>query len=316
VLTWPPPPRHTVGTEGLARPPRPRPSGGRLREKRPLTLLFSSAVDPARWHAYCSNSAFPDVRSHPKHPTRVRLAQAPHGAQRDRPVPGAGRLAGHLGPWPLLAQAARRLVVLEVRRPPVRRDQRHQPLQPAASSYSGLTVTNPTRWTEREFLKVRRLVVDLEPFTFFEGGSQVVNEVELDIAHLTIAGKADFLADNNAKDIFNGIKGAPVASAPQPAPGPSGAKQAFLIKRLRVRVDRITVISGDGTDARKVAYDQAFDFVFEANDITERNFAEKVSRPMGAQAMQTAARQQPELLLDLARERLRRSVTEKLLGEK
>ena len=37
---------------------------------------------------------------------------------------------------------------------------------------------------------------------------------------------------------------------------------------------------------------------------------------MGAQAMQTAARQQPELLLDLARERLRRSVTEKLLGEK
>lgn len=183
-------------------------------------------------------------------------------------------------------------------------------------SYSGLTVTNPTRWTEREFLKVRRLVIDLEPFTFFEGGSQVVNEVELDIAHLTIAGKADFLADNNAKDIFNGLKGAPVASAPQPAPGPSGAKQAFLIKRLRVRVDRITVISGDGTDARKVAYDQAFDFVFEAHDITERNFAEKVSRPMGAQAMQTAARRQPELLLDLARERLRRSVTEKLLGEK
>jgi len=183
-------------------------------------------------------------------------------------------------------------------------------------SYAGLTITNPTRWTERDFLKVRRLVIDLEPFTFFEGGSQVVNEVELDIAHLTIAGKADFLADNNAKDIFNGIKGTPAASASKPAPGAAGAKQAFLIKRLRVRVDRITVISGDGTDSRKVAFDQAFDFVFEARDITERNFDEKVSRPMGAQALQTAARQQPELLLDLARERLRRSVTEKLLGEK
>lgn len=183
-------------------------------------------------------------------------------------------------------------------------------------AYTGLTVTNPTRWTERDFLKVRRLVIDLEPLTFFEGGSQVVNEVELDVAHLTIAGKADFLKDNNAKDIFNGLKAAPAADAPKPAPGPSGAKQAFLIKRLRVRVDRITVISGDGTDARKVVVDQAFDFVFEARDITERNFDEKVSRPMGAQAMQTAAQRQPELLLDLARERLRRSVTEKLLDEK
>jgi hypothetical protein len=182
--------------------------------------------------------------------------------------------------------------------------------------YAGLTVTNPSRWTEREFLKVRRLVVDLEPFTFYEGGSQVVNEVELDVEHLTIVGKADFLADNNAKDIFNGIKGAPVASAPKPAPGPSGAKQAFLIKRLRVRVDRITVISGDGTDQRKVVFDQAFGFAFEARDITERNFDEKVSRPMGAQALKTAAQQQPELLMDLARERVRRSVTEKLLGEK
>jgi hypothetical protein len=183
-------------------------------------------------------------------------------------------------------------------------------------AYSGLTITNPTRWTERDFLKVRRLVIDLEPLTFFEGGSQVVNEVALEVEHLTIVGKADFLADNNAKDIFNGIKGAPAVAAPKPVPGPPAAKQPFLIKRLRVRVDRITVISGDGTDLRKVVFDQAFEFVFEARDITERNFAEKVSRPLGAQAMQTAARQQPELLLDLARERLRRSVTEKLLGEK
>jgi hypothetical protein len=37
---------------------------------------------------------------------------------------------------------------------------------------------------------------------------------------------------------------------------------------------------------------------------------------MGTQAVQTAVQQQPELLLDLARERLRKSVTEKLLGEK
>jgi hypothetical protein len=183
-------------------------------------------------------------------------------------------------------------------------------------SYGGLTITNPTRWSEKEFLKVRRFAIDLDLLTFFEGGSQIVNAAELDIAHLTIVGKADFLADNNAKDIFNGLKSAPVAKASKPAPGPPGAKQPFLIKHLRVRIDRITIISGDGTDQRKVVVDQDFNFVFEARDITERNFDEKVSRPMGAQAVQTAVQQQPQLMLDLARERLRRSVTEKLLGEK
>jgi len=183
-------------------------------------------------------------------------------------------------------------------------------------AFSGLTITNPTRWTEKEFLKVRRLAIDLEPMTFFEGGSQVVNDVELDVEHLTIVGKADFLKDNNAKDIFNGLKSAPAAEAPKPAPGPPSPKQAFLIKHLRVRVDRITIIAGDGTEQRKVVVDQAFNYVFEARDITERNFDDKVSRPMGTQAVQTAVQRQPELLLDLARERLRRSVTEKLLGEK
>ena len=185
-------------------------------------------------------------------------------------------------------------------------------------AFSGLTITNPTRWSEREFLKVRRFAIELEPLTFFEGGSQVVTEAELDIEHLTIVGKADFLADNNAKDIFNGLKSAPAPSAgPSPAPAPRpAAKQQFLIKHLRVRVDRITVISGDGTDQRKVVVDQAFDYVFEARDITERNFDEKVSRPMGTQAVQAAVIKQPELLMDLARQRLRKSVTEKLLGEK
>jgi hypothetical protein len=183
--------------------------------------------------------------------------------------------------------------------------------------YAGLTVTNPTRWNERAFLKVRRLKVDLEPFTFFEGGSQTVDDVELDIEHLTIVGKTDFLADNNAKDIFNGLKAAAGgAPATKPAPGPAAPKPPFLIKRLRVRVDRITLIAGDGTPERKVVVDQDFGYVFEARDITERNFAEKVSRPMGAQAVQAAAARQPELLMDLARERLRRSVTEKLLGER
>jgi len=163
--------------------------------------------------------------------------------------------------------------------------------------YAGLVITNPSRWQEREFLRVRRLVLDVEPLTFVEGGGRVVNEADLDLDRMTIVGKADSLADNNAKDIADGLKG--------PAAEPDPAAQPFLIKRLRVRVGRVTVISGDGAADRRVVLDRDFGLVFEARDITDQNFGVKVSEPLGQQVLQTALRWQPELLLYLAREKLR-----------
>jgi len=174
--------------------------------------------------------------------------------------------------------------------------------------YAGLVITNPSRWREREFLRVKRLVLDLDPLTFVEGGDQVVNEAELDLDRVTIVGKADFLADNNAKDIANGLKGS--ASAPGPATEPTPAPRPFLIKRLRVRVGRLTVVSGDGTADRRVVVDQDYGFVFEARDITDQNFHAKVTAPLGQQALQAALRRQPELMLELAREKLRRPARE------
>ncbi len=171
--------------------------------------------------------------------------------------------------------------------------------------YAGLVITNPSRWQDREFLRIKRLVLDVDPLTFVEGGGQVVNEAELDLDHVNIVGKADFLTDNNAKDIGNGLKSS--GSAPAPKTEPSTAPQPFLIKHLRVRVGRITVVSGDGTADRRVVLDQDFGLVFEAADITEKNFNDKVSGPLGQQALQTALRRQPGLVLDLAREKLRRS---------
>jgi hypothetical protein len=173
--------------------------------------------------------------------------------------------------------------------------------------YAGLVLTNPSRWQEREFLRVKRLVLDVDPLTFVEGGGQVVNEAELDIERVTIVGKADFLADNNAKDIGNGLKGP--ATSPTPSAEPASPPRPFLIKHLRVRVGRITVISGDGTAARRVVVDQDFGYVFEARDITDQNFDAKVSVPMGQQALQTALRRQPELMFELAREKIRRPLS-------
>ncbi len=170
--------------------------------------------------------------------------------------------------------------------------------------YAGLVISNPSRWQEREFLRVKRLVLDVDPLTFTEGGGQVVNEAELDIDRVTIVGKQDFLSDNNAKDIANGLKSS--SSAPATKTEPSKAPQPFLIKHLRVRVGRITVVSGDGSAGRRIVVDQDFGYVFEANDVTEKNFNAKVSGPMGQQALQTALRRQPELMFELAREKMRR----------
>ncbi|MFM2211219.1 MAG: hypothetical protein RL639_413 [Verrucomicrobiota bacterium] len=170
--------------------------------------------------------------------------------------------------------------------------------------YAGLVITNPSRWQEREFLRVKRLVLDVDPLTFVEGGGQVVNEAVLDIDRVTIVGKADFLSDNNAKDIGNGLKGP--ATSPTTTTEPAKPAQPFLIKHLRVRVGRVTVISGDGSAARRVVVDQDFAYDFEARDVTDQNFNAKVSGPMGQQALQTALRRQPELMFELAREKLRR----------
>ena len=170
--------------------------------------------------------------------------------------------------------------------------------------YAGLVITNPSRWQEREFLRVKRLVLDVDPLTFVEGGGQVVNEAVLDIERVTIVGKADFLSDNNAKDIGNGLKGP--ATSPTPSTEPAKPAQPFLIKHLRVRVGRLTVISGDGSAARRVVVDQDFAYDFEARDVTDQNFNAKVTGPMGQQALQTALRRQPELMFELAREKLRR----------
>ena len=173
-------------------------------------------------------------------------------------------------------------------------------------AYSGLTISNPSRWQEREFLRVKRLVLDVDPLTFVEGGGQVVNEAELDIERVSIVGKKDFLTDNNAKDIGNGLKG--TAASPKPATAPASPPQPFRSKHLRVRIGRITVVSGDGSASRRVLLDQDFGFVFEASDITDRNFDAKVSVPLGQQVLlqthlETA---KPELLFELAREKIRR----------
>lgn len=170
--------------------------------------------------------------------------------------------------------------------------------------FAGLVITNPSRWQEREFLRVKRLVLDVEPLTFAEGGGQVVNRAELDLDRVTLAGKQDYLVDNNAKDIFNALK---AATPSGPSAEPAGAPRPFLIRHLRVRVGRVTVVAGDGTPSRRVVLDQDFGFVFEARDVDEKNFNAKVADPLRRKALQTAMLRSPDMMLKLTGDMFLRS---------
>ncbi len=182
--------------------------------------------------------------------------------------------------------------------------------------FAGLAISNPSRWQEREFLKVKHLALEVDAWEFFLKGNIEVKNAELDIERVVIVGKVDYLNDNNTKDILKGLKSSDTKVPSVTADAPPATKRPFHVEHLRVRVGHIAVISGDGTAERRVVVDRDFNFVFEATDITEKNFNDKVSQPLGRLALQKATTDGMDLIMDLARERLRKSVTEKLLQSK
>jgi hypothetical protein len=186
-------------------------------------------------------------------------------------------------------------------------------------SYAGVTLTNPTRWSEREFLKIRRFHLDVDPWSFAGTGTQKVHEAELDIDRVVLTGKSDklfeLLGDNNALDISKALKAEAKASAGE-QPGAPAASRPYEIGKLRVRVGHLTVVGGDGTARRRVLLDQDINFVFEARDVTDRNEKETVQKPLQAMLQKELTKAATQLLFDVGSQRLRPSVTEKLLGEK
>lgn len=183
-------------------------------------------------------------------------------------------------------------------------------------SFTDFTVTNPSRWTDARFLKGKRLLLDLDPATFAGSGRRLVHSLELDLDELTLVGKEDYLKDNNAQDILRGLKG---AEPPPPAPGQSPAEEPrtpFLIEKLRLRVGHITVIAGDGTPQRRVVIDRQFDLVFEAENITDANLEQTLTGPLGKQVVAQTPAASAGLLFDLTKDKIRTSITEKLLNDK
>ena len=183
-------------------------------------------------------------------------------------------------------------------------------------SFADFSVTNPSRWTEARFLKGKRLLVDLDPATFTGSGRRIVHSLELDIDELILVGKEDYLKDNNAQDIFRGLKAADTPPATAGQPPAAEPRTPYLIERLRLRVGHITVIAADGTPQRRIVIDRQFDLVFEAKNITDANLEQTLTGPLGKEVVAQAPAAGAGLLFDLTKDKIRTSITEKLLNER
>lgn len=183
-------------------------------------------------------------------------------------------------------------------------------------SLADFTVTNPSRWTDTRFLKGKRLRLDLDPATFIGNGRRIVHSLELDIDELTLVGKEEYLKDNNAQDILRGLKSADTPPPPAGQPASDAPRTPFLIEKFRLRVGHITVIAADGTPQRRVVIDRQFDLVFEAQNITDANLEQTLTGPLGKQVVAQTPAASAGLLFDLTKDKIRTSITEKLLNEK
>lgn len=171
----------------------------------------------------------------------------------------------------------------------------------------GLSVLNPPQYAEREFLRIRRLVVDVQPQTFVGGGRRVIDELTLDIDRVTLVGAGDIFSDNNATAIAKAFRRS-ARSAATAGEARSDAKPGadFIIRRLKVRVGGVTILQENGGARPQVLVRDDHGLSFEASDVTARNLGDTVIAPLGGLALTRAASVEPDAILDLSRRQLER----------
>lgn len=170
---------------------------------------------------------------------------------------------------------------------------------------SGLTVTNPPEYSEREFLRISHLVVDVRPLTFLGSGQRVIDELTLDIDRVTLIGKSGIFGDNNATAIAKAFrKSAKAAKSADGDDAPKAPSPDFIIRRLRIRVGGVTILQSSGGSRPNVLLNDSRELAFEASDVTSRNLGDTVVAPLAGLAVARAAAAQSEGLLDAAARQL------------
>lgn len=173
---------------------------------------------------------------------------------------------------------------------------------------AGISILNPPTFKEREFVHVRRLIIDVQPLTFLSDGRRVIEEVTLDIDRVTLIGKGDLFGDNNATAIAKAFRrNAKSEAQAAVAAGETGARPPnFVIRRLHIRVGGVTLLQDAGTGQPTVLLKDDRELAFDAADVTSDNLADTVVAPLGGMALTRAASAEPDALLNATRRQLER----------
>lgn len=163
-----------------------------------------------------------------------------------------------------------------------------------------VALLNPPRYREREALRIRRLVLDVEPASFAGDGRREIEEMEIDLDRVTLVGGGDVMRDNNLTELGR-LLASPEGPVAQPS-GEPGRAADFRIRRLKVRVGGITLIQGPAEGPGRVILREDRGLAFEASDVTADNFGSTVLLPMLGVATQRSL-SNPELMRELTRPR-------------
>ncbi len=168
--------------------------------------------------------------------------------------------------------------------------------------FGGLKVDGASRWQERGLLRATEFRADLDPVSLLGSGPRVIRELRLDVDELTVVGKEDYRADNNLRDLLLSF-----SSGPDAAPAGEDRPFRYRIERLTLKVRRLRVIAGDGTERRRTVVDRDAGLVLEARDVDEANFGEKVMAPLSERLAGLAVRVGVDAAVDLARQKVLRA---------
>jgi hypothetical protein len=170
-------------------------------------------------------------------------------------------------------------------------------------SFGGARITGSSRWQERSMLGIREAKVDFVPTSMLGDGPRVIRELVLDVDELVVAGREDYFKDNNLNDLIRSFSadGAPAGqgSAAEPA--------RFRIEKLSLRVRRVRVIAGDGTDRRRTVVDREAGLSLDATGVDETNLEAKVWKPLTSRLTGLAAEVGVDAVVDRAREKIFRA---------
>ncbi|MGA0133759.1 MAG: hypothetical protein ACO3ND_05335 [Opitutales bacterium] len=174
-------------------------------------------------------------------------------------------------------------------------------------AYGGLRLTSSSRWQEKDLIKARAVKIDFDVASFSGAGPRVIRELVLDVEELVVAGKEDYLTDNSLSDLVRAFSAEDAAGA-----GPAARAVPYRIDRLSLRVARVRLVAGDGTDRRRVVADRQAGIALEVEGVTGENIDAKVWKPLSARLTSLAAEVGLDTVVDRARERILRAAEDLL----